>query len=128
MNLKLFPDYFISPLVLMLLGGIFFHYGSRVLSPSINTSPLVSIKKMESLPVLSSSSRLEFSILVFIMISIVWIPNALIPNEGLGTFWTYPLAMTALLCPFILFKTNKMLFTVSLFFVALTIINLKSKA
>lgn len=128
MNLKLYPDYFIVPLILMLLAGLFFHFGSRVLTGSINKSPTSNIKRLNNLPIVNKSTRTEFSILIFLVICIAWIPNAMIPNEGLGTFWTYPLAMTALLAPFVLFKTNKILFTLSLFFVAITIINLKSKA
>ena len=128
MNLKLYPDYFIVPLFLMLVSGIFYHYGSRVLSSSINLYPTHNIRKLSKLPIIEKSSKLEFSILIFIVIAVCWIPNALIPNEGLGTFWTYPLAMTSLLAPFVLFKTNKLLFVISLFFVSLTIINLKSKA
>ena len=57
-----------------------------------------------------------------------WMPNYFLSNDGLGTFWTYPVAMANILVPFVLWFVNKkwMFFTlISTFF---TIVFMKSKA
>ena len=57
-----------------------------------------------------------------------WLPNYILPNTGLGTFWTYPLAMTNCFLPFMVFVINKRLGILCFVFTIITGTVLQSKA
>ena len=127
-NLKIHPDYFIQPLLILLFAGFFYHLGCRILSPSIARPTSMSLVNFGSKEVVQGGSKIEFIILVLCFSAIAWIPNYLLPNAGLGSFWTYPLALSLSFIPVLLFKVNKYACFISIIFLLIAVSNLKSKA
>jgi hypothetical protein len=106
--------YLIIPLVFVGLCAPFYHFGVRIFNPSIAKSgnDLLCIK--QSVRVVRKSRTIMFSTLGLLASATCWLPNYFIPNEGFGTFWTYPLAMVNVILPLMLFNIHKVLGVVSL--------------
>ncbi len=123
-----FPNLFILPLVVVLVSGVFFHLGIRVLSPSVYSKSSFNSREMINYKIVDDDMRVSFLLLAFILSSMAWVPNYLLPNEGLGTFWTYPLAMVNCFIPFMIYLINKPLGILSFGFMLVTGTVLQSKA
>ena len=71
---------------------------------------------------------MKLSIVAVIIASVVWLPNYFISNEGSGTFWTYPLALSTAFIPIALFGINRFVFFITLIIAIFVATILKSKA
>jgi len=106
-NLLSNPDYLILPLIFVALAAPFYHYGVKITTKIMVKSGEDRSLLLKEIPVINPSNKLPFCILGFITCAICWIPNYLLPNEGYGTFWTFPLALTSSFLPFMLYKISK---------------------
>ena len=122
------PTLFILPLIIILVSGFFFHFGSRILSPSIYSDSSFNFRSTSEYEIIDYDHKTIFLFFAITLSSLAWVPNYLLPNEGLGTFWTYPLAMVNCFLPFMIYSINKPLGFLSFFFLILTVIVLQSKA
>ena len=109
-------SYLLLPLIFTALCAPFYHFGVRIFNASIVKSNNDFLYFTKISKVVQKKDTIVFSLLAILVSSIVWIPNYLIPNSAYGTFWTYPLAMTNVLLPLMLFNINKMLGILSLLF------------
>lgn len=126
--LTIYPNIYISPLIIVLLSGIFFHLGIRILSPAIYSQSSFNARSIVNYKIIGDETKSIFLIFSFIFCSIAWLPNYILPNTGLGTFWTYPLAMTNCFLPFMVFVINKRLGILCFVFTIITGTVLQSKA
>ena len=108
--------YLLMPLALLILCAPAYHFGVRIFNPSITKSHNNISIFYNSLKVLRPRQNIKFTFLAVLVSATCWIPNYLIPNGGYGTFWTYPLAMTNVILPLMLFNIHKLLGLLSLFF------------
>ena len=121
-------DYLIIPLIIVALSAPFYHFGVRVFNNAINKSGHEYLIFSKISRVIPKKSQLLFFFLALLASATVWVPNYLIPNEGYGTFWTYPLAMTSVILPIMLFNIKKMLGIISLMLAFIGASILHSKA
>lgn len=99
-------------LFITLLSGIFFHLGSRVFNKPIYNSldEMIILNKKRII----NGNEKTFLITAIIISFIVWLPNYFIPSLGLGTFWTFPLALSVCFIPVAIFETNKFVFLITI--------------
>jgi hypothetical protein len=122
------PYYLIKPLIIVALCAPSYHLGVRLFCGSIvsSASDKEQFNKVSS--VVPRGQKIPFVLLAFIISGIVWLPNYIIPNAGYGTFWTYPLAMTNAILPFMIFCVNKPIGLLSFGFVIASALVMRSKA
>jgi hypothetical protein len=123
-----YPDFFILPLIVVLISGIFFHFGVRIMSPAVYSQSSYDVRGMIEYKIVDNQMKSIFLLFSFVLCSVAWVPNFLLPNTGLGTFWTYPLAMTNCFLPFMVFLINKKLGMICFVFTLITGTVLQSKA
>lgn len=121
-------DYLIMPLIIVILSAPFFHFGIRLFTNSIirSSHEYQIFQNVQS--VTTKKNKLFLSLFLIIASATVWMPNYMIPNAGFGTFWTFPLAMTIVILPLMLFKIKPILGFVSLILVFIGASIMKSKA
>ena len=121
-------DYLIVPLLIVILSAPFYHFGVRFFNSSIiNSSHEYQI--FSEIPnVVARKNKLLFSLLAIITSAVVWMPNYFIPNADFGTFWTFPLAMTIVILPLMLFKIKPILGILSFILVCIGASIMHSKA
>jgi len=107
-------EYLIIPLLIVAISAPFYHFGVRVFNGPISRSGYEYSIFSNSLGVVPRGNQLLFSLLAIIASATVWVPNYLMPNQDYGTFWTYPLAMTSVILPIMLFNISKVLGITSL--------------
>ena len=109
--------------------GIFFHLGVRVVCEPIFSAALQKNRQdFYDVRFISESNRDLFLLALLAFSCVAWMPNYFISNEGLGTFWTYPVAMANILVPFVLWFVNKKWMVFALISTTFTIVFMKSKA
>ena len=123
-----YPDFFILPLIVVLISGIFFHFGVRIMSPAVYSQSSYDVRGMIKYKIVDNQMKSIFLLFSFILCAVAWVPNFILPNTGLGTFWTYPLAMTNCFLPFMVFLINKRLGMICFVFTLITGTVLQSKA
>lgn len=101
------PQYLIMPLIVVALCAPFYHFGVRLFNNSIINSSSDKTRLITITQVVPKGQKIPFVVLAFIVSGVVWLPNYFIPNADFGTFWTYPLAMTTAILPFMIFCVNK---------------------
>lgn len=121
-------DYLIISLIIVALSAPFYHLGVRVFNNAINKSGHEYLIFSNISRVVPRKNQLLFSFLALLASATVWVPNYLMPNEGYGTFWTYPLVMTSVILPIMLFNIKKMLGIISLMLAFIGASILHSKA
>ena len=121
-------EYFILPLLVVALSAPFFHLGVRIFCGSISLSSADRILLLKTKEVVAKSQRIPFVVIAFFASAVVWLPNYFIPNEGFGTFWTYPLAMANAFLPFMIYCVNKPVGLLSFGFTLVAAIIMRSKA
>jgi len=128
-NLRIYADYYLLPLFTLAAAGLFFHFGVRTVTHSISSKSVEKYrKKILSSTFISADERELFLVAILSFSSIAWMPNYFIPNAGLGTFWTYPVAMANVMVPFCLWFISKPLMIVALVSTSFTILFMSSKA
>lgn len=128
-NLRIYADYYLLPLLILAAAGLFFHFGVRTITHSISSNTVeISRQKILSSTFISDDERELFLLAILGFSAIAWMPNYFIPNAGLGTFWTYPVAMANVLVPFCLWFISKPWMTVALISTSFTILFMSSKA
>lgn len=123
-----FPEFFVLPLIIVLISGLFFHFGIRILSPSVYSDSSYNARSMIEYKIIDDDMKFIFLFFSFLLCAVAWLPNFLLPNEGLGTFWTYPVAMINCFLPFMVFLINKPLGVICFAFTLITGTVLESKA
>ena len=121
-------DYLIVPLLIVILSAPFFHFGVRLFNNSIIRSSY-EYQIFSDIPnVVPKKNKLFFSSLLILASAVIWLPNYIIPNTDFGTFWTFPLAMTIVILPLMLFKIKPILGFISLILVFIGASIMASKA
>ena len=107
-------SYLIAPLLVVIICAPFYHFGVRLFNGSIvNSSHEYQIfSSIQN--VVPNKNKLFFSTILIIASAVIWLPNYFIPNANFGTFWTFPLAMTMVILPIMLFKIKPILGLISL--------------
>lgn len=122
-NIKVNPFFSYSDaLAINAIGGFFY-----------NLTCILILKKYQvnsynKLPVFNNRNYKYINIKLLILMFILFIPNYLIPNEKLGTYWTFPVAMSASIIPLLIYLSNKNLGLISLILCMIMGKILKSKA
>jgi hypothetical protein len=122
------PQYLIVPLIIVALCAPFYHFGVRLFCNSIVNSSSDRTQFIKVVQVVPKGQKITFVFLAFIVAGVVWLPNYFIPNADFGTFWTYPLAMTTAILPFMIFCVNKPLGLLSFGFALASALVMRSKA
>ena len=121
-------DYLLFPLLVLLLSAPFFHLGVRFFCATIVKDDDIFSKLIKNLKVVNNNRSDRFTLYAILLSSVVWIPNYIMPNGGYGTFWTYPLAMTNMILPLIIFNISRVIGVISLAFALLGASIMQSKA
>jgi hypothetical protein len=122
------PHYLIMPLIIVALCAPFYHFGVRLFCNSIIYSSSDRTQLITITQVVPKGQKIPFVALAFIVSGVVWLPNYFIPNADFGTFWTYPLAMTTAILPFMIFCVNKPVGLLSFGFALAGALVMRSKA
>jgi len=122
------PNYFVASLTIVAVSALFYHYGVRRFCSSISDSSSDRILLNKITQVIPPNSKKPFLVFCFFASAVAYLPNYYIPNAGLGTFWTYPLAMVNAFLPFMIFCVHKPLGLLSFAFSILSAIVMHSKA
>jgi hypothetical protein len=110
---------FDKALLICALSGIFFHLGSSVFNKPIYNSVSEYIQ-LDKKNIIKGNKNLV-AITCIIISFIVWLPNYFIPSLAVGTFWTFPLALSICFIPIAMFEISKLISFITLvvaFFVA----------
>jgi hypothetical protein len=121
-------SYLITPLLIVILCAPFYHFGVRLFNSSIAKSSHEYQIFSDIKNVVPNKNKRFFSTILILVSAVIWLPNYFIPNADYGTFWTFPLAMTIVILPIMLFKIKPILGLISLIFVLFGASIMPSKA
>jgi hypothetical protein len=122
------PYYLIMPLIIIALCAPCYHFGVRLFCNSITNSSSDKMQILRFSQVVPRAQKVIFIIFSFFISGLVWLPNYFIPNADFGTFWTYPLAMTNAVLPFMIFCVSKPIGILSFIFLIASALVMRSKA